>query len=146
MSIVAAQVPMRRANLHDLELAAAGIEGDDSARWLAAFPFTGDAPGPTETESDSLSVVYNELEPGARLGIHRDGTDEALLVLAGRLRVSIGEETDTAGPDDLVLIPSEVPHSVKNVGEETARMLGCFGARTVESTFEGTVIPLDSDG
>jgi len=146
MSIVAAQVLMHRVNLRDLELVAAGLEGDDSARWLAAFPFNRDALGPTETESQSLSVVYNELEPGARLGTHRDGTEEALLVLAGRLRVSVGGETDTAGPDDLVLIPSEVPHSVENVGEETARMLGCFGSRTVESTFEGTVTPLDSDG
>jgi len=145
MGLVAAQVHMRRVNLRDLDLATAGVEGHDSARWLAAFPFTEDAPGPTEAESGSLSVVYNELEPGARLGTHRDGTDEALLVLAGRLRVSVGEETDTAGPDDLVLIPSGVPHSVENVGEETARMLGCFGARTVESTFEGTVVPLDSD-
>jgi len=136
---------MHRVSLDDLELATAGLEDEESARWLAAFPFTPGRPGATEAASGSLSVVYNELEPGTRLGTHRDGTDEALVILEGTVEVRVGEETDAARAGDLLLIPAETPHSVRNVGNGTARMLGCFGEGTVESAFEGTVVPVEPD-
>jgi len=134
---------MHRIDLCDIPLDEVRIEDDETANWLVSFPFTGDAPGETKTESDSLSVVYNELEPGKRLGFHRDGTDEVLLVLDGTIEVTIGEETDTAGSKGLVLIPAGTRHSVRNIGTETARLIGCFGEGKVESAFEGVVAPPD---
>lgn len=137
---------MEKCNLDALQLVSASVDGDESATWWASFPFSPDAPGETIAESDSLTIVYNELEPGTRIGAHRDATDEALLLLTGTVEVEVDGRISRAEPNDLALIPARTCHSVTNVGSETARMIGCFGEGTLESEFEGTVVPDESRG
>lgn len=131
---------MHKCNLETLPLVRSSVVGDESATWLANFPFSHDTPGEPVARSDSLSIVYNELEPGTRIGPHRDSTDEALLILAGTVEVDVDDRTWSAGANDLALIPAGTRHSVKNVGAEQARMIGCFGEGTLESDFDGEIV------
>lgn len=112
------------------------VEQDSpKAHWLAGFPFSPDRPGETAMESTEYTVVYNELDPGARIGQHRDAVDELLIVLAGTVEAIVGAETATVDAGTLTVIPADADHSVRNVGSETAHMVGLFGAAPVESTF-----------
>ncbi|ATW89356.1 Cupin domain-containing protein [Halohasta litchfieldiae] len=121
------------------------VEQDDpNAHWLAGFPFSSDRPGETTMESTDYTVVYNELDPGAHIGTHRDGSDELLIVLAGTVEAVVGSETATVDAGTLTVIPADTDHTVRNIGSETARMVGLFGAAPVDSTFESE--PTLSDG
>lgn len=53
--------------------------------------------------------------------VHR--TNELVTVEEGRLEVTVGDETCTAGPGDEVYIPRDVVHSVKNINGGTTRWL-----------------------
>lgn len=119
------------------ELGLDEVEQDSpKAHWLAGFPFSPDRPGETTMESTEYTVVYNELDPGARIGQHRDAVDELLIVLAGTIEAVVGAEKATVDAGTLTVIPADTDHSVRNVGSETARMVGLFGTAPVESTFD----------
>lgn len=120
----------------DLDLDAVTQADDPDTEWLAGFPFSPDRPGETTTESDDYTVVYNELDPGKRIGRHTDAVDELLFVLAGTVAASVGDERATADAGTLAVIPAETPHSVENVGEDTARLVGVFPTAPVDSAFE----------
>ncbi len=46
------------------------------------------------------------------------------------------------GRGGLVLIPSMVPHRFRNVGSQTARIVGFFSSNVVLAEFEEPVMPL----
>jgi len=122
------------------------VEQDDpNAHWLAGFPFSPDRPGETTMESDDYTVVYNELDPGARIGKHCDAVDEILIVLAGTVEAVVGPETATVEAGTLTVIPADTDHVVRNVGSETAQMVGLFGAAPVDSTFDSEPTLADED-
>jgi mannose-6-phosphate isomerase-like protein (cupin superfamily) len=55
-----------------------------------------------------------------------DGT-EWLLVLAGRLRIVLGDNEFVLEPDDAAEFDPRVPHGFANAGEEPVDFLGLFG-------------------
>jgi quercetin dioxygenase-like cupin family protein len=132
---------METVRLADLELDAVEQSGD--ARWLASFPFSPDRPGETATESTDYTVVYNELDPGTEIGRHTDAVDELVVVLAGTVVATVDGETATVEADSLAVVPAETPHSVRNVGSETARLLGVFCTVPLSSTFETDPVVVD---
>jgi quercetin dioxygenase-like cupin family protein len=127
----------------DLDLDAVGQPDDPDAEWLAGFPFSPDRPGETAGTSEDATVVYNELAPGNRIGRHTDEVDELLVVLTGTVEASVGDETATVGAGTLTVVPAETPHSVENVGEGTARMVGVFPTAPVDSAWETEPEPVD---
>ena len=116
-------------------------QSDDAAAWLAGFPFSPDRPGETVGTAADYTVVYNELEPGDRIGRHRDGVDEVVLVLDGEIEASAEGETARLAANTLTVVPAGVAHAVQNVGSTTARLVGFFPAAPVESSFESTLNP-----
>jgi quercetin dioxygenase-like cupin family protein len=126
---------METIRFEELELDAVEQDGPN-AQWLAGFPFSSDRPGETTMESTDYTVVYNELEPGAHIGKHRDASDELLIVLAGTIEAVVGSETATVGAGTLTVIPADTDHSVRNAGSETVRMVGIFGSAPVDSAFD----------
>jgi quercetin dioxygenase-like cupin family protein len=128
--------PMITANLNELRLLEGWQEHDPTARTRVAFPLY------AATGTRDCSVVYFEIEPGHRLATHTDSAEEIVLVLDGTVEVTVGAETTRADRGGLVLIPEMVPHSVRNVGAETARCLGFFAKAAVESTFDQPLLPL----
>jgi quercetin dioxygenase-like cupin family protein len=126
------------AHLDELELHEGWLEHDPSVRARFAFPMfwaTGNA---------STTVLYVELEPGMAGPRHTDTPEEILLVVAGQVEVRVGDEEAVVGPGGLVLVPSMVPHQFRNVGDDTARIVGFFSASVVIAEFEEPVQPMNS--
>ncbi|WP_380676089.1 cupin domain-containing protein [Salinigranum sp. GCM10025319] len=123
----------------------ADVETDVEARWRAAFPFDADRPGETLDEKTDSTVVYNELDPGTRIGTHRDAVDELLFVLGGTVEAVVDGETATVEAESLAVVPAGEPHSVRNVGSEPARLVGVFATGTLDSTFETEPTVVDGE-
>ncbi len=104
-------------------------------RVRASFPIS------SGTGTKSTAVVYFELEPGEHLGSHTDSAEEVLLVVSGRGQATIGEEEAAVETGTLAVVPALVPHSVKNTGEETLRVVGFFSSSAVLSIFDEPMEP-----
>jgi quercetin dioxygenase-like cupin family protein len=126
---------MKTADLNALDMLEAWYEDDPAMRVRANFPFH------VATGNASSAVVYFEIEPGHYLGTHTDSAEEIVLILAGKVEASLGDETGQLSAGQAVLIPAMVPHGVRNVGDETARCVGFFSSATVESIFDRPVMP-----
>jgi quercetin dioxygenase-like cupin family protein len=105
-------------------------------RAKATFPFS------AATGTKNTAVVYFEVEPGHRLGTHTDSAEELLLLLGGTAEVSVGEEQGQVSAGEMALVPAMVPHSVRNVGDETLRVVGFFSSSTVMATFDQPLVPM----
>jgi len=109
---------MISAKLNELELLDGWYESDPTMRVKVNFPFS------LGTGNRNTAVVYFELEPGHRLGTHTDSAEEILLILEGTAEVSLGDEEDRLSAGEMALVPAMVPHGLRNVSEETVRVVG----------------------
>ena len=127
---------MFTVELSELELFHGGYENDPTMQVKVDFPFSA-ATGPKNT-----AVVYFEIEPGHRLGTHTDSAEEILLLLGGEVEVSVGDERARVSAGAMAMVPAMVPHSLRNVGDETVRVVGFFSSSTVMSTFDEPIVPM----
>jgi quercetin dioxygenase-like cupin family protein len=126
---------MQAVQIDELELFEAWSESDAGMRVRAGFPIS------SGTGTKSTAVVYFELEPGEHLGSHTDSAEEVLLVVSGRGEATIGDERAAVQTGTLAVVPALTPHSVKNSGEETLRIVGFFSSSTVLSIFDDPMEP-----
>jgi quercetin dioxygenase-like cupin family protein len=105
------------------------------ARGKGGFPLNG-APG-----TESVGMVYFEIEPGDNLGLHTDSADEVIVVLAGTAIGTIGDESGVLSAGSIAFIPAMMPHGFENTGDDTLRCLGVFPDSKVVSTFEYALHP-----
>jgi len=101
-----------------------------------------DFPISSHTGAASSAVVYFELEPGEHTGLHTDSAEEIVLVLSGTAEAIVGDERGELGVGGLGLVPALVPHDVRNIGEETLRVVGFFSSNTVVSVFDDPMLPV----
>ena len=125
------------AYLDERQLMECWSKGDQTARMRCSddFIFSGKA--------DSLALVHILLEPGGRVPPHTDSAEEVVLVLEGTVEAHVGDGSGTLEAGGMVLIPAMALHSIRNVGDGTARMLGFFSEAEVTSTFEEPLMPFD---
>lgn len=121
---------MITANLNTVDLHETWTETDPTQRCRSTFPLA------KALGTENSTLVYFELAPGDHLGRHTDSAEEVLLILAGTVDVSVGEETERASQGQLALVPTMVPHDLRNVGDETAKVLGFFGSPNIVATFD----------
>jgi quercetin dioxygenase-like cupin family protein len=121
--------------LHQLELGEFWHDEAPEARGLGGFPLAG-VPG-----TKSVGMVYFEIAPGNRLGVHTDSPDEVLVVLSGKARALVGDEVGELQAGSVAFIPSMVPHGFENIGDEPLRCVGIFPRADVVSTFEYPLQP-----
>jgi len=126
---------MQAVQIEELELFEGWSQSDAGMRVRAGFPIS------SGTGTKSTTVVYFELEPGEHLGSHTDSAEEVLLVVSGRGEATIGEEEAAVRMGTLAVVPALVPHSVRNTGEETLRVVGFFSSSTVLSIFAEPMEP-----
>jgi transcriptional regulator with XRE-family HTH domain len=72
-----------------------------------------------------IEVAINEYSPGgasADWALRHDGYEYGV-VIDGRLRVQIGDESYELEPGDLISYPSTRPHRISNAGRKPARAL-----------------------
>ncbi len=122
--------------IDQLELMEFWYEDDPTMRVKANFPFY------VGTGTKNTAVVYFEIEPGHRLGTHTDSAEEILLILQGTAEVSLGDEQGRLSAGEMAVVPAMVPHGLRNVGEETVRVVGFFSSNVVVSTFDQPMMPL----
>ena len=69
---------------------------------------------------DAFGVVYFEVEPGQYLPTHTDSPEEVLYIVAGTGEAHVGDERGVVSAGDLAVIPSMVPHGIRNIGKGPA--------------------------
>ena len=91
-----------------------------------AASFRADAATKTDLfRGASLFVGLNCFEPGQAQRIHTHaGADKFYLVVSGRARLTVGDETREAGPGTVVWAPADVPHGVAETLERTVLLVG----------------------
>jgi quercetin dioxygenase-like cupin family protein len=119
----------------ELEIGDFWHDENPQARGRGGFPLVG-VPG-----TESMGLVYFEIEPGNSLGLHRDSQDEIVVLLSGSATGSVGEETGEVAAGAVVFIPAMVPHGFKNTGDDVLRCIGIFPDSDVVSTFEYVLQP-----
>jgi quercetin dioxygenase-like cupin family protein len=119
----------------EVELVDAWQAEDDTARWRSA---TGTTPS-AGARTSGTSVL--EVAPGCRLPRHTDSAEETIAILAGRARVRIGDEEDELPAGGLALVPEDVPHEVRNAGQEPLRFLAFYASGDVVTRYEHEVQP-----
>ena len=130
---------MLTARTQDLELAEAFIASDaEHGRVHPAFPIN------EHTGAAGSAVVYFEVEPGQYLPTHQDSPEEVLYIVAGKGQAHVGDEHAVVEAGDLAVVPSMVPHGIRNIGDETLKVVGFFADAHVESTFEEALQPMDA--
>jgi quercetin dioxygenase-like cupin family protein len=124
--------------LADRDLAEITSETDETRQMRVDFPISSIA------GAASTAVVYFELEPGEHTGMHTDSAEEIVLVLSGRAEAIVGDERGELSAGGLGLVPALVPHDVRNIGDETVRVVGFFSSATVVSVFDDALMPAGS--
>jgi len=119
-----------------LELLESWQDEDPAARVRATFPLVG------VRETESLGVVYFEVEPGNALATHTDSKDEIVVLLSGTAEATVGDETGELRAGALAFIPAMVPHGFRNTGSETLRVAGIFAGSDVISEFAYPLQPM----
>jgi quercetin dioxygenase-like cupin family protein len=69
-------------------------------------------------------VGLNCFEPGQSQKVHQhQGSDKFYLVLSGKARIMVGEETREVGAGTLVWAPADLPHGVPEALERTVLLV-----------------------
>ncbi len=126
---------MLAIQLEERDLVDISSEIDETRRMRVDFPISSVA------GAASTAVVYFELEPGEHTGMHTDSAEEIVLILSGRAEATVGDERGELSAGGLGLVPALVPHDVRNIGEETVRVVGFFSSGTVVSVFDDPLMP-----
>jgi quercetin dioxygenase-like cupin family protein len=116
-------------------------EGDEHARLRGYFPLSPGTPNASEVAAENLAIVSMEIEPGDYLPTHRDSEEELLLVTAGTVEATVGDETVRLSAGECAVVPEMEPHSVRNVGSGDARVVGFFPNAGMTATFERPLMP-----
>lgn len=126
---------MLAVQLAERDLVDTTSETDETRRLRFDFPISSVA------GAASTAVVYFELEPGAHTGMHTDSAEEIVLVLSGRAEAIVGDERGELSAGGIGLVPALVPHDVRNIGDDTLRVVGFFSSGIVASVFDDPLMP-----
>ena len=121
--------------IDELELMEVWYEDDPTMHVKVNFPFF------LGTGTKNTAVVYFEIEPGYRLATHTDSAEEILLILEGEAEATVGDEQGRVSAGDMAVVPAMVPHALRNVGDETVRVVGFFSSNVIVSTFDQPMMP-----
>jgi mannose-6-phosphate isomerase-like protein (cupin superfamily) len=94
-----------------------------------------------EERSKYRMLGMDKLEPGGGIVEHYHVNnaempvfDHAYYVISGRIRATMGDSERIVGADSLIYCPSNVRHSITNVGKGTAKILRIKGSGEGEKT------------
>jgi mannose-1-phosphate guanylyltransferase/mannose-6-phosphate isomerase len=75
-------------------------------------------------EGEGYKVKRIDVKPGQRLSLqYHERRSEHWVVVAGRGRVTIGEETLEVEPGRRLFIPKRGPHRIENIGQEIFKVI-----------------------
>ena len=73
-----------------------------------------------KAKTDKLLVILAELDVGAETAVHKHAGEEFRFVLDGKIECDIGGTVYRLEAGESILHPSDVPHKIRNVGNEKA--------------------------
>ena len=126
---------MFAVQLNEVELEESWVEDQADARWRTA---TVHGPG-TGAGASGSSLL--EVPAGCMLARHTDSAEELIVVLAGEGEVVVDGEPGRVAVGGLALVPKDVPHEVRNIGEGPLRFLALYAESEVTTTYETGVQP-----
>ena len=101
--------------------------------------------GSRSTASRQLFVATATLPPGSSAVKHLHEIDEeALFVLEGEIKVTVGQESLTALPGDLVFVPPQTWMTLANASDRPAVVLGILPRAELEECFRAVYQPPES--
>lgn len=71
--------------------------------------------------------TFVRFSKGYALPAHQHSHDETLVVLKGKLELTIGGKTETLGPGAYAVVPAGTPHAMKTGGWGGCEMMVVFG-------------------
>jgi mannose-6-phosphate isomerase-like protein (cupin superfamily) len=80
-----------------------------------------------------VSFILDREKPGSGPALHRHPYDEVWILDEGEVTFTAGDETLTAGPGSIVVVPAGTPHQFKNTGTKPVRMV-CIHPRAQMET------------
>lgn len=134
----------RAVDLYQFEGADVHQEGDEHARIRGYFPLSPGTPNASDVGAEDLMIVCIEIGPGDYLPSHRDSNEELLVVTAGAVEATIGDETIDLEADQCAVVPEMEPHELHNTGDEPAHVIGFFPENNLTATFDDVLQPFDS--
>lgn len=63
-------------------------------------------------------LCWAKYEPGATYPRHSHAYEQVSVIIQGRMRVTVGEETGELGPGDMWFVPADTPHGGEVLGDE----------------------------
>jgi len=76
-------------------------------------------------DHEEAQLAHMLLKPGESLKPHITPVDVFIYVLEGQASISIGDETETVGPDAVIDNPKDVVHYIANNTDKDLRVLVC---------------------
>ncbi len=89
-----------------------------------------------------LAVWRTEMEPAAQGPVHRADREQVLVVVAGRLRVSLGTEIRDLGPGDAVVISAGAERMISNPFDEPAILITASEPDATAQTPAASHVPI----
>ena len=84
--------------------------------------------------AESLSVGDVRMEPGSKVPNHIHPTEEAMVIVEGKLEAILGDEVITVTAGQTVLAPPGVKHGFVNRSGAPARVMAIFPTARMERT------------
>lgn len=75
-------------------------------------------------DEESPDVYTEEMAPGDGPPLHRHPWMTWEVVVEGRIRAMVGDDTFELGSGDLLFTPPDVPHTFMAIGDATTRIVG----------------------
>ena len=77
--------------------------------------------------AEHLQLVWARYEPGAKYTMHSHTHDQFSVLLQGRMRLTVGDETREIGPGDVWHAPANVMHGGELLGDEAVVFIDVYG-------------------
>ncbi|MEL7012638.1 MAG: cupin domain-containing protein [Pseudomonadota bacterium] len=63
-------------------------------------------------------LCWVKFDPGASYPMHSHPYEQVSIIVQGRLRLTVGDETREVGPGDMWFVPGNIPHGGDVLGDE----------------------------
>lgn len=87
--------------------AAATFYPDEKIWWKAAL-----------AKGQQQELCWAKYEPGAVYPMHSHAYEQISVIVQGRMRIIVGEESAELGPGDMWFVPAHIPHGGQALGSD----------------------------
>jgi quercetin dioxygenase-like cupin family protein len=116
-----------------METTGAGVESTDWASIASEEVFTGITRQVVHGERQTMvRYVY---APGSVFPMHEHPEEQITVVISGRIAFTVDGQEKTLGPGSVAVIPANVPHGARVLGNETVETFNALSPRRTLNPF-----------